>query len=83
MACRINVRFFSILRDLIGEEEQTITFPTSVTGSELWDRLQSAHPGLAAYRSVTRLAVNQEYAEKDAVLRDGDEVALITPVSGG
>ena len=49
------------------------------------DRLLDAHPTIIPGKDPSRLvvAVNLEYREHDHVLNDGDEVALIPPVSGG
>ncbi len=53
------------------------------TGTDLLDHLEAQYPVLGDYRPVLRLAVNQEYVPETVTLADGDEVALITPVSGG
>ena len=47
------------------------------------DRLAEAHAPVAKHRPVVRLAVNRRYVPTETALTDGDEVALITPVSGG
>ncbi len=41
------------------------------------------YPPMAPYRSIMRLAVNQKYVQDSNRLQDGDEIAIITPVSGG
>ena len=50
---------------------------------ELADEMRRRYPGLTPDASALVVAVNQEYADHDYVLSDGDEVALIPPVSGG
>lgn len=80
---RLRVLLFSVLRDRIGTDVLTLMLEPPVTGTDLLDRLADEHPAVDAYRTVIRLAVNESYAPPDAVLHDGDEVALITPVSGG
>jgi molybdopterin synthase catalytic subunit len=57
--------------------------PDGATVGALLDHLIAAHPALASLRANLRVAVNQEFAALDRVLADGDEVALIPPVSGG
>ncbi|HII40954.1 MAG TPA: MoaD/ThiS family protein, partial [Thermoplasmata archaeon] len=42
-----------------------------------------AYPRLAPHRKTLKVAVNQAFADPGVVLRDGDEVALLPPVSGG
>ena len=51
--------------------------------TRLLDRLEEIHPAVAPFRPVLRLAVNHEYVSESATVEAGDEVALITPVSGG
>ncbi|MBI4498216.1 MAG: MoaD/ThiS family protein [Chloroflexi bacterium] len=46
-------------------------------------RLTAEYPSLARYGPHLMLAVNAEYVRPDHPLHDGDEVALIPPVSGG
>ena len=83
MTCTVDILLFSVLRELIGEERIVMQFSSSVSGADVLDRLEASHPSFATYRSVTRIAVNQEYVDQQAPIQDGDEVALITPVSGG
>ena len=81
--CRLRVLLFSMLRERVGQGELSLVLPTPATGTDVLDELARRHPGLEAYRPVIRLAVNQEYVSTEQSLSDGDEVALITPVSGG
>ena len=82
-AIQVHVLLFSVLREAVGSEEFTVSLPASAEGTDLLDVLQAQHPALAPHRPTIRLAVNQEYAPETTPLADGDEVALITPVSGG
>ena len=79
----VRVLFFSVLREIVGAEELRLALPEPPTGAALLDRLEAEHAGLSAYRSVVRLAVNQVYVRTDVQLSAGDEIALISPVSGG
>lgn len=54
-----------------------------LTPPQLLQALQEQYPGLVKLAPVVAIAVNREYATPDRVLQDGDEVALIPPVSGG
>lgn len=80
---KIQVLLFSVLREQVGRGELEVPLPEPRTGSALLDQLQSTYPTLATYRPVIRLAVNQTYVPEETRLEPGDEVALITPVSGG
>jgi molybdopterin converting factor small subunit len=79
----VRVLLFSILREHVGAGEVTATLPAPATGRTLLDWLSERYPGVSTYRSVFLLAVNEQYVPLDTPLHDGDDVALITPVSGG
>ena len=77
------VLLFSVLKQKVGEGRLRLDLETPVTGADLLDHLEAKHPVIGEYRGVVRLAVNQEYVSEAVTLAEGDEVALITPVSGG
>jgi molybdopterin converting factor subunit 1 len=60
----------------------TLNLPADATVAAAKAQLQRRYPRLE-WPKGTLLAVNQEYAGEQTVLRDGDEVAVIPPVSGG
>ena len=80
---RVNVLLFSVLRENVGESSLSLDVSSDSTGGELLDQLATEHPAIQRFREHIRLAVNASYASEDVVLHDGDEVALITPTSGG
>lgn len=82
-AATVRVRLFSVLREEVGQSELRVSVPAPIEGAALLDRLAEAHPVLADYRETVRLAVGERYVDEGATVRPGDEVALITPVSGG
>lgn len=77
------VLLFSVLRDRVGASRIHTTVHAGISGADLLDQLAEAYPALAPYRSTIRLAINQEYVDEATTLSRNDEVALITPVSGG
>lgn len=79
----MRVLLFSVLRDKIGASNIEIEVPIPCTGADLLDRLEEKWPTLQPYRPAIRLAVDQTYVAESAVIRGGEELALITPVSGG
>ena len=83
IAVRVTVLLFSVLREEVGESTLSLDVPSGCTGGALLDQLAADHPASHCFREHTRLAVNASYASEDVVLQDGDEVALITPTSGG
>ena len=80
---RVRVLLFSTLRERLGRRELEVSVPAPATGRRLLDQLAAQYPAIAAYRPVIRLAVNQEYVPESVELHENDEIALITPVSGG
>lgn len=85
MANRIDVEvlLFSVLREQIGQDVLRVALQEPVTGRDLLERLAEQYAPIADYRRIVRLAVNQEYVDETHSINEGDEVALITPVSGG
>ena len=79
----VRVLIFGILADKLGRREATLTLDAGATVRHLLSRLERDYPDIAAMRGKLATAVNMEYVGPDHVLRDGDEVALIPPVSGG
>ena len=79
----VRVLLFAALRDALGTGELVVTLAAPASGADLLAALTEEHAEIARYRSVIRLAVNERYAPGEVALADGDEVALITPVSGG
>lgn len=74
---------FAAARDLLGVARAELPLAVSCTAVELWAELVRHYPVLSPYRGTIRLAVNGRWAEDDATVRVGDEVALLPPVSGG
>lgn len=79
----VRVLLFAELRERLGRSELDVRLADGATGRALVDRLAAEHPALAPYRAVLRVAVNRAHRPLGVALRDGDEVALLTPMSGG
>ena len=77
------VRFFALLRDRAGLAELSLDLPLAATVSDAADRLAERFPPIAAMLPRVAFAVNREYVPRSTELHDGDELALIPPVSGG
>src|SRR5262245_16677827 len=78
---RVRVLCFAAVRELTGVQSLDLVVPAGTTVEELQRRLTAATPGLQ--RIPVAFAVNRAYARPDQRLGDGDEVALIPPISGG
>ena len=80
---QIVVRLFATYREITGAKELKVRLSDGATLRALLDSLYAKHPRLKGYEETMILAVNHEFAEPSARLRDGDEIALMPPVSGG
>jgi molybdopterin synthase catalytic subunit len=80
---KIKVLLFGVTRDLTGLQEEQTEVPEGVNLDGLWGCYAARFPRLQDLSQVLLLAVNQEIAEGTRVLKDGDEVAFLPPVSGG
>ncbi len=80
----ITIKLFATLKDKAGASELSIP-DTPATVSDLLQQLSREYPEIShiLLRGSVLVAVNQEFAKPDALLKDGDEVALMPPVSGG
>jgi molybdopterin synthase catalytic subunit len=79
----VHVLLFGALKDLRAREKETFELPEEATVAELLRRLMANAPLLRKYAGSLAIAVNREYALPTQVLHEGDEVALLPPVSGG
>ncbi|HWC86745.1 MAG TPA: molybdenum cofactor biosynthesis protein MoaE [Solirubrobacteraceae bacterium] len=75
---KVLIRLFAGLRERAGSDQVELELPEEARVRDALDRLQSITSDLPVV-----MAINQQYADEDAVLRPGDELALIPPVSGG
>ena len=80
---KLRVLFFASCREAAGRREADVELSGPLTVAGLLDALCRDHPSLGPLSGTLQVAVNAEYAPRDASLRDGDEIALIPPVSGG
>lgn len=79
----MRVLFFAQVRTFTERESIDLEAPRPVTTQELWDKLEEHFSGISKFRSSTRLAQNHSYAGNNQTFGNDDEVALLSPVSGG
>ena len=80
---RIRVLFFGQLKDIVECSEDTLELPAGARVETVFRHYASQFPGLGAMADSIAIARNREFSGPDAGLEDGDEVALMPPVSGG
>ena len=80
---KVRVLFFASLRERVGRGEMDCDLPDRSTVGDLWRMVCGENRDLEEIGASLSFAVNREYVDRAAPLRDGDEVAFIPPVSGG
>lgn len=80
---RVHLLAFGMLRELLGNAASSLELPPGATVGELLERCRAQAPEKAALWTSVAVAVNQEYVRAGHRLAEGDEVALLPPVSGG
>ncbi len=75
----IRVRYFASLREKMGRIEDTLVAEDIATVGDVWRVVSTGQP----LPEQLLCAVNMEYAEASAPVKDGDEVAFFPPVTGG
>jgi molybdopterin converting factor subunit 1 len=80
----VKVRLFAMLRERAGSDSLQLVLEDGATVKDAIDAIASEHGlGDVVTRTSMVMAVNRQYAEEERPLAEGDELALIPPVSGG
>lgn len=79
----INLKLFAVYQETIGLSEKVMVLPEGTTVGEVRDRLIADYPSLSKWKDLTRFGINLQFAEASTPLKNGDELVLIPPVSGG
>jgi molybdopterin converting factor subunit 1 len=80
---RVKVLFFGVLKDMVGRAEDLLELQDGATLADVLSHYEQRVPKIREVLHTVALSVNQHYAGPGAVLGEGDEVALLPPVSGG
>jgi len=80
---KVTVLFFGVTHDLTGVAQEQLDLPEGESLEDLWGLYAQRFPRLVEVAGSLLLAVNQEIADRTRRLREGDEVAIMPPVSGG
>lgn len=81
----VKVLFFGATADSVGEREVEISFDEKTNAKNALEKIFAEYPNLAKNHDKKSLhfSVNEEYASGDELIKDGDELAVFTAVSGG
>lgn len=80
---RVQVLYFGVLKDVLRRDREQIDLAGSPSVADLLSRIRSFQSAHDLPWNSLAVAVNRVYAQHDQTLSDGDEVALLPPVSGG
>ncbi|HJX01484.1 MAG TPA: molybdenum cofactor biosynthesis protein MoaE [Terriglobales bacterium] len=80
---RVRVLLFGVLKDIFGRSEDSLDLSPGATVADLLDHYRRLAPDKGRFFQSVALAVNQQYAGPGDTLSEGDEVAVLPPVSGG
>jgi MoaE-MoaD fusion protein len=80
---RVKVLLFGQLKDIVGRQEESLDLEPGARLSAVMSHYAEQYPTFKGLTSSIACSINQEYAQGSAVLREGDEVGLLPPVSGG
>ncbi|XP_047425874.1 molybdopterin synthase sulfur carrier subunit-like isoform X4 [Mugil cephalus] len=87
MTAQVFVLYFAQSAQLTGvKEEGGVAIPTPISSQDLWQVLVQRHPRLCELQGQVVLAVRHQYVaigDQAVTLGDGDEVAVVPPLSGG
>ena len=80
---RIRVLLFGQLKDIVGRPEESLEVQSGTSLSDLLARYAESFPRFKPMTGSIACSLNREYAPASSMLRDGDEVGFLPPVSGG
>ena len=80
---QVKVRYLWMLKEISRRDGEAVEVADGAALGDLYAALQQRIPQLRQFQQAIALAVNYEYSGGETPLNEGDEVALIPPVSGG
>jgi molybdopterin converting factor subunit 1 len=80
---KVLVLFFGVLKEVAGRSSEIVELGEDSTAQSVLAKLTEKYPRIRESLASIAIAVNQQYCGPDTKLRDGDEIALLPPVSGG
>ncbi len=83
MFMRVKVLLFGQLKDIVGRQEESLDLEAGARLSAVMAHYSGRFPKFQGLTNSIACSINQEYAQGSALLKEGDEVGLLPPVSGG
>lgn len=79
----ITVKLFAIYQEVYQTSQLNLEFPAHTSAAAVLNYIIAPYPQLERWRDVTRFGVNLQFVSGEKILKNGDEIVLIPPVSGG
>ncbi|MCG3110546.1 MAG: MoaD/ThiS family protein [Candidatus Manganitrophus sp. SB1] len=81
----VKIRFFAVLKKIVGKEEVVLDVEKGTTLEQLLSRLERDLPPLQQIMKEGKIliSVNQEVVPKECLIQNGDEIAFLPPFAGG
>ena len=80
---KIQVRFYSQLRDLAGTEEADVDLSNGAAVSDILENIYATFPALRSHDNNILVGVGVEFVDRNYKLRPDDEISIMPPVQGG
>jgi molybdopterin converting factor subunit 1 len=79
----VNVLYFAGAKDATGVRMESMELPKNTSVKELLSYLSMTHPKIRDMLNIIQISVNYMVVDKGTILNEGDEVAILPPISGG
>lgn len=79
----VTIKLFAAYQEAYGVPELKRSLASGTSVQTVLNQLLSEKPELERWRELTRFGVNLQFVDSDTLLKDGDELVFIPPVSGG
>ncbi|HEX5519289.1 MAG TPA: molybdopterin converting factor subunit 1 [Candidatus Nitrosocosmicus sp.] len=80
---RINLLYFAFVKDKTGVEFDLLDLPSDTSVKSLMKIILEKYPSLGNIIDMIQISVNYKIVDVDTILKDGDEIAFLPPISGG
>lgn len=80
---RLDVQFFSQLREIVGAGEVALDVPAGTTVADLLAQLYRAYPALEKWDRSLLVGAGVEFVGRDYAVQPNDQIAIMPPVQGG
>lgn len=75
---QITIKYFASLREQQGKDEEQLNLTSSMPIIKIWEKIRGAE-----IATPILFTINQEYVTPETLVKEGDEIAFLPPVTGG